>query len=381
MSYFDDMANEKIRETITNEQVEGLLSISTFPLEEINKFRDCLSSIVGKYCSNNTYCSNNARNLAKEQLEVLSKLHPDFDPNLLIEFGNTMIQVAEKNPLISANTLIKKQLTDLHKISTSNIEFEKEYTDMMIPIAEKYLLANIRELVYIQLILISSKYTITNIIEYSKMMIKISKKHLLNNQLYQPINIISWSCNHVCHWLVSLAPTFISYKEIITDNGIDGLFLIKEMTENMLKELGIEKKVHRRKIIQGLETLKSTYQQLITTNKGIEKLDENDESNTSNGDGDGDANENDKSIISDVSSGDVSSDASGDASGDRDEKECTICKQAYTNIQYSMRVHIGCVNRLCNVCYLTIISSEKKKCPYCRYDLKNILNDQIKLNF
>jgi len=66
-----------------------------------------------------------------------------------------------------------------------------------------------------------------------------------------------WDESRVCEWLLSLGGVYGNYTEAFKENGIDGNMLL-DLDEDTLEELGVEKKLHKRKILKSITTLKAS---------------------------------------------------------------------------------------------------------------------------
>jgi len=70
--------------------------------------------------------------------------------------------------------------------------------------------------------------------------------------------VSEWTIDNVVEWLGTLGDAFLPYQKTFSDNGINGEMLTNiDLSE--LEELEVTKKVHRRRIIQGVKKLNPEY--------------------------------------------------------------------------------------------------------------------------
>lgn len=65
-----------------------------------------------------------------------------------------------------------------------------------------------------------------------------------------------WNEMDVAAWLQSLGPAFSDYKETFVENGVNGTSLLEDFDEDVMVELGITKKLHRKRLIREIVVLK-----------------------------------------------------------------------------------------------------------------------------
>jgi hypothetical protein len=99
--------------------------------------------------------------------------------------------------------------------------------------------------------------------ENAEKSVKAAKQHPL------PDSVRMWSINDVCKWLESLSLS--QYVKAFREASIDGPFLLELREEDLVQVLGMNHKLHVRKIIVSREKLKPLTQKEAEMKEVVEK--------------------------------------------------------------------------------------------------------------